>query len=92
MERDDAIRVEVVYAQPREQTVVTLTMPAGSSVEEAVALSGLRTRFPDLETARLGVYGRVVPANTVLSDGDRVEIYRPLIADAKHARRRRAAR
>lgn len=89
---ESSIEVDVVYARAHEQTVVRLEVPAGTTAGEAVTLSGLVERFPEIGAAplRLGVYGRGVDAAAVLGPGDRVEIYRPLIADPKLARRERA--
>jgi len=87
------INVEVVYALPRVQTLLALAVPAGSTASEAVRLSGILEKHPeiDLAKARLGVFGKHVKADAPLRDRDRVEIYRPLIADPKEVRRRRAA-
>ena len=89
-ERD--ISVEVVYALPDRQTLLTLTVPAGATVREAVVLSGLPVIYPEIDTARykIGIFGKRVPPDTRLNSGDRVEIYRSLTADPKEARRRRA--
>lgn len=95
MARPDAeLTVEVVYALAEEQIVIALTVPAGSTVQDAIDLSGIGERFPRIAEAGapVGIYGRVTPRDARVSDGDRVEIYRPLAADAKQARRRRAAR
>jgi putative ubiquitin-RnfH superfamily antitoxin RatB of RatAB toxin-antitoxin module len=80
------VSVEVVLALPERQTLRRLLLPEGSTVADALAASGL-----DAGPGGVGVYGEVVPANTVLRDGDRVEIYRPLRADPKELRRLRAA-
>ena len=66
----------------------------GSTVRQAIERSGILLQFPDITLARIkvGVFGQVVPVDTTLKDGDRVEIYRPLIADPKEARRARAKR
>jgi uncharacterized protein len=92
MAADGAIGVEVVYALPDEQRVVKLEVARGTTAGEAVRLSGLLESYPEIDpaTARIGIHGRVVTREAVLNDGDRVEIYRPLIADPKQARRRRA--
>jgi uncharacterized protein len=94
MAPDDTIEIEVVYAHAAEQIVIRLTVPAGTTAREAVELSGLRQRYPALESemSALGIYGRAVPKDTVLQRGDRVEIYRPLVAEPKQARRQRARR
>jgi putative ubiquitin-RnfH superfamily antitoxin RatB of RatAB toxin-antitoxin module len=86
------IRVEVAYATPERQAVKVLTLPAGSRVEQAIRASGLLEEVPaiDLGQAQVGVWGEPVELDAVLEDGARVEIYRPLIADPKEARRRRA--
>jgi putative ubiquitin-RnfH superfamily antitoxin RatB of RatAB toxin-antitoxin module len=94
MEPETGIAIEVVYALPGEQIVVTLTVPSGTSASDAVQLSGLSERYPALVpgACALGIYGRIVKGDTVLKPGDRVEIYRELVADPKQARRRRARR
>jgi len=84
------ISVEVVYAAPDRQLVVPLRLAGGSTVAEALARSGLA---PRLEAGgAVGIFGRACAPDTVLHDGDRVEIYRPLAEDPKVARRKRAAR
>ena len=85
------IRVEVAYALPGAQALVALEVPAGTTVGEAIARSGVAQRFA-IGAGKVGIFGRVVSAATALQDGDRVEIYRPLIAEPKAARRQRAAR
>ncbi len=93
MAADDCIRVEVAYARADVQLLLPLTVPVGTVAVEAVRLSGIAMRFPeiDLEAADLGVWSHPVALDTPLRDGDRVEIYRPLIADPKAVRRQRAA-
>lgn len=85
------MRVEVVYALPAEQERVLLDLAPGSSVRDAIQASGLIERR-HLEIGRTGIWGRPVAADTRLRDGDRVEIYRPLTADPKDVRRKRAAK
>ncbi len=87
------IAVEVAHARPEKQVLLSLEVPAGTTVGQAIELSGIRQAFPDLEVdpARLGIFGQKAGLEQVLRDGDRVEIYRPLIADPKEARRKRAA-
>ena len=88
------MRVQVVYANPDRQYVIDLDVPEGTTIYEAAELSGLADRFPeiDLETTPMGVFGvRIKTATTtVLHPGDRVELYRSLIADPKENRRTRA--
>ena len=90
----ERIRVEVAYALPERQLIVPLEAPAGVTVEEAIARSGILDEFPeiDLGEQKVGIFGKAATPGTVLSDGDRVEIYRALIADPKEARRKRAAK
>ncbi len=86
------ITVSVVWATNGVQEIVPVVLPAGATAGDAVARSGLVARHGiDLGATRLGIRGRRVGAHTVLADGDRVEICRPLIADPKDARRIRAA-
>ena len=94
MAADDAIAVEVVYARADVQEVVPLQVEPATTAREAIERSGLAARYPELSTGPLsvGIFGKSVPEDTVLRDGDRLEIYRPLIADPKQVRRRRAAR
>jgi len=88
------IAVSVVYALPAGATEIKLELPPGSSVADALALSGIAARHPDIDlaAAAVGIFGARVGLRAKLSDGDRVEIYRPLQADPKELRRRRAVR
>lgn len=81
------IAVEVALAHPERQTLRRIVLPEGSTVADALAASGLESA-----PGSVGIYGKIVPARTVLRDGDRVEIYRPLVADPKDLRRARAAK
>lgn len=87
------LTVEVVYASPTEQVLEQLRVPAGSSIETAIRSSGVLERFPeiDLDVNKVGIFGKAATLNAELVDGDRIEIYRPLIADPKEARKKRAA-
>jgi len=89
----ESIRVEVVFALPEKQDVVSFLMPEGSSLQQAVTASGLPGKYPaiDLASGKFGIYGKLAKPDTVLRDRDRVEIYRPLIADPKEVRKQRAA-
>ncbi len=87
----ETIRVEVACAEPGRAFLRAVTLPAGATVADAVAASGLVAAWPGVTVAddRLGVFGRRVASRQVLRDGDRVEVYRPLVLDPKEARRRR---
>lgn len=80
------MRIEVVYALPQRQEQVQLDLAPGSTVLDAIQASGL----PQFKLGRAGVWGRPASPDMPLREGDRVEIYRPLIADPKEIRRRRA--
>ena len=86
------IRIEVAYATPDKQTLLSLEVPPGCTVAEAIGLSGIREEFPDLEQdpKMVGIFSRKVSLDYKLHDGDRVEIYRPLVADPKEMRKQRA--
>ena len=86
------IAVEIVYALPDRQVLRRILLPDGSTVEDAIRVSGLRAAFPEMDTTHVGIHGEPVPLTTVLRDRDRVEIYRPLRADPKEVRRTRAAK
>jgi putative ubiquitin-RnfH superfamily antitoxin RatB of RatAB toxin-antitoxin module len=88
------ICVEVVYALPERQYLRTVKLQEGSSVEQAVKASGLLELRSDIDLKqnKLGIYSRPVKLADTVNDGDRVEIYRPLIADPKELRRIRAER
>lgn len=89
---DEPITVEVVYALPDAQTRVDLKVAPGTTVRQAIEHSGIVRRFPeiDIDAGKVGIFGKLVPPDAPLREGDRVEIYRPLIADPKDARRKRA--
>lgn len=89
---DNQICVEVAYALPDKQALVQVTVQAGNSVKDVIESSGLLKRFPeiDLSISAVGIWSRVCKLADIPRDGDRIEIYRPLIADPKEARRRRA--
>lgn len=89
------INVEVAYALPEKQMILPLTVKQGTTLFEAAVMSGIAEKFEglDLEATPMGVFGKAErkPKERVLEDGDRVELYRPLIADPKEVRKKRAA-
>lgn len=89
----ESIQIEVAYAKPERQEVVRVKLPEGSTVQQAIEASGLLQRYPEIDLARskVGIYGKLAKPDTGLRDRDRVEIYRPLIADPKEVRKQRAA-
>ncbi|HPT51493.1 MAG TPA: RnfH family protein [Accumulibacter sp.] len=89
----DTLRIEVVYALPTTQQIVGLKLPPGSTVRQAIDASGLLRKHPeiDLTKYKVGVFAKLAKLDAALRDQDRVEIYRPLIADPKEVRKQRAA-
>jgi putative ubiquitin-RnfH superfamily antitoxin RatB of RatAB toxin-antitoxin module len=87
------IRIEVAYAIPERQVLLAVDVPAGCTVAEAIELSGIRQEFPKMtvDPDAVGIFSKKVALGHRLDAGDRVEIYRPLIADPKESRRKRAA-
>ena len=88
------MRVEVVYALPDLQKLITLDVDEGTTAEQAIRLSGILDSFPeiDLSSCKIGIFSKLCGLDTVLREKDRVEIYRPLIADPKKVRKERAAK
>lgn len=89
----DTIDVEVAYAEPSRQFLRRITLGAGATIADAIAASGLESELGvDASALATGIWSKPKPRDTPLADGDRVELYRPLTADPKEARRRRASR
>jgi len=87
------INVEVTYALPQRQELVSVRLPEGASVRDAVEASGLLQKYPEIDINggnKLGIYAKLAKPDAALRDRDRVEIYRPLIADPKAVRKKRA--
>lgn len=87
------IVVEVAYALPTQQVIMPITVVSGTTAGAAIEASGILAKFPeiDLNTNKIGIFGKLCKPDTLLRHLDRVEIYRPLIADPKEVRRQRAA-
>ncbi len=85
--------MEVLYALPMEQTLLQVEVPQGSVVEDAIRISGILEKYPeiDLANSKFGIFGKACKGDVILREKDRVEIYRPLIADPKEVRKRLAA-
>ena len=92
MAEADKIKVEVAYALPEQQVIIPLQVDQGTTIEEVITLSGVLQQFPDIDLSqnKVGIFGKIAKPDTILRERDRVEIYRPLIADPKESRRRRA--
>lgn len=90
----EMIEVEVACAVEGTQEVIALRVPAGSTLSDAVASSNILSLFPslDIDEISYGIYGTLTPEHAVIKDGDRVEIYRPLLISPMEARRLRAKR
>jgi uncharacterized protein len=89
----EMLRVEVCYALPDKQELVAVKLPEGATLQQAMEASGLLLKYPeiDLKKNKFGIYAKLSKLDAVLRDRDRVEIYRPLIADPKEVRKQRAA-
>ena len=89
----DQIMVEVSYALPKEQIIISIKVPKNINVKQAIEKSGIQGKFPDIDLAinTVGIFGKQTTLNHSIKDRDRIEIYRPLIADPKEIRRKRAA-
>ena len=92
MENADLITVEVAYALPDEQLILSLEVPKDTLVEDAIKRSGMLEKYPqiDLNSDKVGIFGKMCKLNAPLLHKDRIEIYRPLIADPKESRRQKA--
>jgi putative ubiquitin-RnfH superfamily antitoxin RatB of RatAB toxin-antitoxin module len=89
----EMLNVEVIYALPNKQEIIARKLPEGTTARQAIEASGLLLKYPEIDLAKnkLGVFAKLTKPDAVLRDGDRVEIYRPLIADPKEVRKQRAA-
>ena len=90
----EEILVEVVYALPEEQVIISIKVPTKFNVKQAIEKSGIQIKFPsiDLSKNKVGIFGKKTTLDHVLKNRDRIEIYRPLILDPKEMRRKRAAK
>ena len=90
----DEILVEVTYALPEEQIIISIKVPTKFNVKQAIERSGIQKKFSniDLSKNKVGIFGKQTTLDHLLKDRDRIEIYRPLILDPKEMRRKRAAK
>lgn len=90
----ESIRVEIAYALPHQQTVLSLQVSPETTVEQAIAQSGMLRKHPEIDLAKckVGIFSKAAKLDSVLRDKDRIEIYRPLIADPKEVRKKRAGK
>lgn len=88
------LNIEVVYALPEQQTLLSVLVEEGTSIARAIQLSGMYQYHPELkeQSLKVGIFSRAAKLEDTLRDGDRIEIYRPLLADPKELRKLRAAR
>ena len=90
------IRIEVAFAAPHKQSILSIEVPVGMSVFDGAVQSGIEKIYPEIDytTADMGIFGKTIkkPKDQVLREGDRVEIYRPLLIDPKQARLNRASK
>ena len=87
------ILIEVAYALPKKQLIIPIKVKIGTTAQEAIQLSGITKKFPeiDLSVNQIGIFGKLTQLDHVMRERDRIEIYRPMIADPKEIRRQRAA-
>lgn len=92
VESNDLINVEVAYALPDEQEIIQLKVKPDTNIKAIILQSGILDRFPeiDLDISKIGIFSKLAKYTDTLHDGDRIEIYRPLIADPKEVRKQRA--
>ncbi len=90
--RAEKIQIELVYALPHEQVLLSFEVPAGTTLGEGVRLSGILDKHSEIDTekGKFGIFGKLSKTDVVLREKDRIEIYRPLLADPKEVRRKRA--
>lgn len=93
MDKADTISVEIAYALPEEQRLLTVSVSEGMEIKDVIESSDILELYPELELDKLdvGIFGKMARMNQKVRDRDRIEIYRPLIADPKEVRKRRAA-
>jgi putative ubiquitin-RnfH superfamily antitoxin RatB of RatAB toxin-antitoxin module len=92
MAESESLSIEIAYALPQRQELLHVQLPTGSTVQQAIEASGLMQKYAeiDLKKNKVGVFGKLTKLDAPLRDRDRVEIYRPLIADPKEVRKKRA--
>jgi uncharacterized protein len=94
MENPNLITIEIAYAKPLEQVLLSIQVSPEINVKQAIMQSDILERFPEIDLDKdnkVGIFGKVVTLNQSLRNGDRIEIYRPLIANPKEVRKQRAA-
>jgi len=93
MEKSEHFQVEVAYARPDVQVVLPVEVEEGATLRQAIERSGVLNRYPEIDLAvnKVGIFGRLAKLDETVRARDRVEIYRPLIADPKEVRKQRAA-
>ena len=89
---EDKLQIELIYALPHEQKILTIEVLEDTTVEQAIKQSDVLQRYPDIDLTinKIGIFSKGCKLTDKLHDGDRIEIYRPLIIDPKEARKARA--
>ena len=93
MAENDFLTIEIAYALPDEQIILNREVAQGTTIEQAIQASGILEKYPDIDLSKqkVGIFGKLKKPQQALRAGDRIEIYRPLIADPKEVRKQRAA-
>lgn len=88
------VSIQVCYARPQQQFLIEHVVDAGTTIQQAIESSGIIEQAPEIDISvwRVGIYGKIRTLDSVVREQDRIEIYRPLIADPKDSRRRRASK
>lgn len=91
-EQISTLQIEVIYALPKEQKLYCLAVEQGTTIEQAIKLSGILNDYPEIDLAenKVGLFSKVSKLSDPLNNFDRIEIYRPLVIDPKEARKKRA--
>lgn len=89
-----AIDIQICFARKQSVTIIKLSLPRNSTIHDAFEINQILKKYPeiDFDICKVGIFGKLASLNTVLQQGDRIEIYRPLTADPMEARRRRVAK
>ena len=92
MVTDNVLSIEIAYASAQQSWLIPLNVEKGTTVQQAIIISGILEQCPDinLQTNKVGLFSKIVELDVLVRAGDRIEIYRPLILDPKEARRLRA--
>jgi len=86
------LNIELIYPLPEEQILICITVDQGTNIQQAIEQSGILDKYPEIDLIinKVGIFSKAAKLNAILREGDRIEIYRPLIADPKEVRKKKA--